>query len=390
MRPPEISKSEASRLILMVAGEPSGDAHGAELILALKERQPGIRIIGVGGPRMAAAGQEQLLDLSAHAVLGLAEVLKQYFKFRKFRDQILELARTERPDAVVLIDCSGFNLRLTPRLRRDLPGLRIIYYISPQVWASRANRVKAMQRDIDLLLTILPFEKDWYAKKAPQFNVRWVGHPVLDRIHKVEGVEPNPNYVALLPGSRKTEIESHLPVLWESALIMERNRPGLKFILLCPNETQQKLAMEMIAKMPAPNFTFECNVGYAISHLSRCSLALVASGTASLECAMVGIPQVVVYRVHPLTYAVGKRVVKVKYLSIVNVMADERIVPEFLQDNLEASAVAQEALDLLGNAPRRELMKRRVAQIVATLGEPGASRRAAEAILLEATLAKVG
>src|SRR5271170_4625059 len=389
MRAPEPSSSERSLIILMVAGEASGDAHGAELILALKEQQPRVRVIGVGGPRMAAAGQEQLLDLSAHAVLGLAEVLKQYFKFRKFRDQVLDLARQERPDAVVLIDCSGFNLRLAPRLRRDLPGTRIIYYISPQVWASRAGRVKAMQRDIDLLLAILPFEKEWFAKAAPKFNVRWVGHPVLDRVRMVEAVEPKPNFVALLPGSRKTEVDKHLPVLWETAILMARNMPGLKFILLSPNEAIQKYSLQMLAKLPAPNFTFEYNVGYAISHLSRCSLALVASGTASLECALVGIPQIVVYRVHPLTYAVGKRVVTVKYLSIVNVLAGEAVVPEFLQDDLEPSAVAREALELLNNPRRREAMKRRVAEVIATLGEPGASKRAAEAILLEAAFAKV-
>jgi lipid-A-disaccharide synthase len=385
----ESPSSKRAPIILMVAGEASGDAHGAELIQAIKEKQPQARIIGVGGPRMASAGQEQLLDLSAHAVLGLAEVLKQYFKFRKFRDQVLNLAKRERPDAVVLIDCSGFNLRLTPHLRRDLPGTRIIYYISPQVWASRSSRVKAMQRDIDLLLAILPFEKAWFARIAPKFNVQWVGHPVLDRIRKVDVVEPNPNFVAFLPGSRKTEVEKHLPVLWEAAIIMGRNRPGLKFILISPNEAIQKYALEMLAKLPAPNFTFEYNVGYAISHLSRCALALVASGTASLECALVGIPQVVIYRVHPLTYAVGRRVVKVKFLSIINVMADEAIVPEFLQDDLRASAVAQEALELLNNVPRRETMKRRVAEVVATLGEPGASKRAAEAILLETALAKV-
>jgi lipid-A-disaccharide synthase len=390
MRAPESSSSNPAPIILMVAGEASGDAHGAELIQAIKEKQPGTRIIGVGGPKMASAGQEQLFDLSAHAVLGLWEVLKQVRKFRKFRDQILELAKRERPDAVVLIDCSGFNLRLSPSLRRDLPGTRMIYFISPQVWASRASRVKVIKRDIDLLLAILPFEKDWYAKAAPGFNVQWVGHPVLDRIQKVEVVEPNPDFVALLPGSRKTEVEKHLPVLWESALLMGRERPGLKFILLAPNEAIQKYALEMLAKFPAPNFAFETNVGYAISHLSRCSLALVASGTASLECALVGIPQVVIYRVHPLTYAVGKRVVKVKYLSIINVMANEAVVPEFLQDNLEAGAVAKEALELLGDPQRREAMKQSVAKIVATLGEPGASKRAAEAILLETARAKVG
>jgi lipid-A-disaccharide synthase len=372
----------------MVAGEASGDSHGADLIHAIKEQQPGVRVIGVGGPRMAAAGQEQLLDLSAHAVLGLVEVIRQYVKFRKFRNQILELARRERPDAVVLIDCSGFNLRLLPGLRRDLPGTRIIYYISPQVWASRSGRVKTMQRDIDLMLSILPFEKAWYHQVAPKFNVEWVGHPVLDRIRKNDAVEANPNFVALLPGSRKTEVDKHLPVLWESARTMGREKSGLKFILLSPNETMQKHSLEMLARMPAPNFTFEYNVGYAISHLSRCALAIVASGTASLECALVGIPQVVVYRVHPLTYAVGKHVVKVRFLSIINVMADEAIVPEFLQDDLEASAVAQEGLELLNNIPRREMMKRRVAEVVATLGEPGASARAATAILAETALAK--
>src|SRR5271156_267844 len=335
MSDPESSNTKRPLTLLLVAGEPSGDAHGAELIQALKEQHARVRIIGVGGPRMAAAGQDQLFDLASHAVLGLAEVLKQYFKFRHFRDQILELAKQERPDAVVLIDCSGFNLRLTPQLRRDLPGTRIIYYISPQVWASRAGRVKAMQRDIDLLLAILPFEKAWFARVAPKFNVQWVGHPVLDRIRKVDVAEPNPNFVALLPGSRKTEVEAHLPVLWDAARLMGRDRPDLKFILLSPNEAIQKYSLEMLAKFPAPNFTFEYNVGYAISHLSRCALALVASGTASLECALVGIPQIVVYRVHPLTYAVGRRVVKLNYLSIVNVMANEAIVPEFIQDNLE-------------------------------------------------------
>ncbi len=374
---------------MMVAGEPSGDAHGADLIQALKEQNPRVRIIGTGGPRMAAAGQEQLFDLTAHAVLGLTEVLKHYFKFRQFKNRLVQLARQERPDAVVLIDCSGFNLRLVPRLRTELPGSRMIYFISPQVWASRAGRVKAMQRDIDLLLTILPFEKAWFAERAPKLNVQWVGHPLLDRIRKVGASVPSPDCIALLPGSRKTEIEAHLPPLWETARIMGRDKEGLKFILLSPNEAMQKYSLELLKGLPAPNFTFEYNIGYAISHLSRSALALVASGTASLECALVGIPQVVIYRVHPLTYAVGRRLVKVNYLSIVNVMANEAVVPEFIQDALDPNAVAREALELLDNAQRRETMKKRVAQIVATLGEPGACRRAAKAILLEAAFAKV-
>jgi lipid-A-disaccharide synthase len=331
-----------------------------------------------------------LIDMTPDAVIGLWEVLKKYSKFRGHRDKILDLARRERPDAIVLIDFSGFNLRISPALRRDLPGTRIVYFISPQVWASRPGRVKGIKRDIDLVISILPFEKEWYAKMAPSLRVQWVGHPALDRIRKLDPVEPNPNFVALLPGSRRTEVEKHLPVLWEAALLMGREQPGLKFILLSPSEASQKYALGLLAKLPAPNFSFEHNVGYAVSHLSRCALALVASGTASLECALVGIPQVVVYRVHPLTYAVGKRVVTVKFLSIVNVMANERVVPEFIQEGLTPSAVAQEALELLNNTARRDTMKRRVAEIVSTLGEPGASKRAADAILSEAALAKVG
>ena len=384
------AKPDRALVILMVAGEPSGDAHGAELIQSIKERNAKARVIGVGGPKMAAAGQEQLLDITPHAVVGLVEAVKKYVTFRGIRNQLLALARRERPDAVVLIDFSGFNLRVSPALRRDLPGTRIIYYISPQVWASRAGRVKAIQRDIDLLLSILPFEKDWYAKNAPGLRVEWVGHPALDRIRRNDLAEANANFVALLPGSRRTEVDKHLPVLWEAALIMGRNQPGLKFVLLSPNETIQKYSLRLLSRLPAPNFAFEHNVGYAASHLSRCALAIVASGTASLECALVGIPQVVVYRVHPLTYAVGKRVVTVKFLSIINVMANERVLPEFLQDELTPNAVAQEALELLNHPQKRDAMKKRVSEIIATLGEPGASKRAAEAILAEAALANVG
>ena len=372
--------------LLLVAGEPSGDAHGAELIHALRKEDPAVRIVGVGGPRMTAAGQEQLFDLSAHAVLGLTEVFRHFLKFRRFLQQIVDLARTDRPDAVVLIDCSGFNLRLAPRLKHALPQTKIVYYISPQVWASRAGRVKVISKNIDLLLSILPFEKDWFARRAPSFKVKWVGHPVLDRIRHASDAVPNPDCIALLPGSRRTEIAELLPELWETARLMARERKNLRFVLLSPNEDMQNFALELIAKLPSASFSFENYVGYAISHLSRCALAIVASGTASLECALVGLPQIVVYRVHPLTYAVGKRVVTVQHLSIINVMAGREIVPEFIQEKLQPPEVAKVALELLGNPPRRSALLAGVAEVVATLGEPGASGRAAKAILQEAAV----
>ena len=375
--------------LLLVAGEASGDAHGAELIHALREERPGIRIIGVGGPKMAAAGQDQLFDLSAHAVVGLTQVLRHYFKFRYFFGRVLALARKENPQATVLIDYPGFNLRLAAKLRRDLPGSRTIFYISPQVWAWKAGRVRAMEKVLDLLLVILPFEKAWFSQAAPQLNVNFVGHPMLDRVKRIEVDEPSADMVALLPGSRRSEVETHLPVLWETARIMTVRRPGLKFVVLAPNEKMQELARALTTHLPAPNFGIEFNSGYAVSHLSRCALAVVASGTASLECAVVGIPQIVVYRVDPLTWAVGKRLVRVNHLSMVNVMAGEEVVPELLQDKMQPEAIASQALELLGNRKRREAMKQRVADIVATLGGPGASKRAAQAILAEAALSQV-
>jgi lipid-A-disaccharide synthase len=391
MNVPSPAKTEASDplTLLMVAGEASGDAHGAELIHALREQRPGVRIIGVGGPKMAAAGQQQLFDLSVHAVVGLTQVLRHYFKFRYFFGRVLALARKENPQATVLIDYPGFNLRLAAKLRRDLPGSRTIFYISPQVWAWKAGRVKAMEKCLDLLLAILPFEKAWFAQASPTLNVSWVGHPMLDRVKHIESIEPNPQCVALLPGSRRSEVEMHLPILWEAARIMARRQPGVKFVLLSPNEKVQDLSLALTTHLPAPNFSIEFNVGYAVSHLSRCALAIVASGTASLECAVVGIPQIVVYKVDPLTYAVGKKLVKVTHLSMVNVMAGEEVVPELLQENMRPDAIAALALDLLGNRRRREAMKQRVAEIVATLGGPGASKRAAEAILAEAALSRV-
>ena len=195
--------------------------------------------------------------------------------------------------------------------------------------------------------------------------------------------------MALLPGSRRTEVETHLPVLWEAARIMAARQPGLKFVLLSPNEKSQKLARALTANLPAPNFSIEYNIGYAVSHLSRCALALVASGTASLECAVVGIPQIVVYRVDPLTYAVGKRLVKVNHLSMVNVMAGEEVVPELLQDKMQPDAIAAQALELLGNRKPTRGDEAARGRDRRHPGRPGASKRAAQAILAEAALSQM-
>jgi lipid-A-disaccharide synthase len=368
--------------IMMVAGEASGDLHGAGLITALLRRREDLRITGCGGPGMLAAGQEQIFDLSGHAVFGLAEVMRHYFKFRSLFTRLVAMAVEEKPEAVVLIDNSGFNLRVAAALRPQLPGARFIYYVGPQVWASRSRRVKQMARDLDLLLSIFPFEQQWYHRKAPHFRVRWVGHPMLDRLNPDATVTARPDRIALMPGSRAVEVDRHLPLLWEAAVKMSAAKKGLHFVLIAPNEERQKQVLDWIAQQPAPNFAFESFCHYPLSHLSRCQLALVKSGTATLDCAFARVPAVVVYKLNPLTYEVAKRVVKVKHVSMINLLAkNPPIVPELIQGNCTPAEIARVALDMLKHPKQLEEIQSKMAEVVASLGGPGASDRAAEEIL---------
>jgi lipid-A-disaccharide synthase len=369
--------------ILLVAGEASGDAHGADLIAALRRQNPAVRCIGVGGPKMRAEGQEQLFDLSVHAVVGLIEVLKHYFKFRRFFHQVLDLARLEQPDAVVLIDYPGFNLRLAAKLRKLIPDSKLIYYISPQVWAWKAGRAFTMAQVLDRLLVLFPFEVEWFGKKVPGFSVEWVGHPLADRVKNDEGGELDEQRIALLPGSRRAEIGKHLPVLWEAARKISLKKSGLTFVWIAPNAALKAFGEKLVAGLESPNFHFEVHADYQRTHLSRCGLALVASGTASLECAFLRVPQIVIYKVNRLTYWVGRAVVKLPYLSMVNVLAGKPVVPELIQDDFTPAKLAEKALGLLEWPERRRKMQAEMAEVIAGLGGPGASGRAAAAVLKE-------
>lgn len=368
--------------LMVLAGEASGDAHGAELISALRRAQPGARIIGCGGPQMRAAGQEQLFDLSRHAVFGLAEVVWKYLEFRGMFQRLIDYAVAEKPDVIIYIDNSGFNLRLAEALRPQLPGTKFVYYISPQVWASRSKRVNGMARDFNLVLSIFPFEKEWYAKRAPGLRVEWVGHPLLDRLNVEALGQTQEGRIAVMPGSRAAEVERHLPVFWEAAQLMAARRSGLQFVFILPNGERHRQVAEWIAQQPPPSFSYEIYHHYPLSHLNRCELALVKSGTASLDCAFAGVPPVVVYRLNPVTYEVARRMVKVKHVSMVNLLAARPpIVPELIQDQCTPQNIAQTALELLKDERKRKQIKAGMAEVIGTLGGPGASERAAAAIL---------
>ena len=351
--------------VMFIAGEASGDANAAPVVAAL--RASGVEAFGAGGPKMKAAGMELLVDLTEHAVVGLVEALRNYGKFKRiFNDLLAEVGR-RRPAAVVLVDFPGFNLRFACALKQRLPTTKVIYYISPQLWAWHAGRAKQIERDVDLMLTIFPFEKDWYAQHAPKLRVEFVGHPLADRIQNPESRIQN--LVLLLPGSREREVAKIWPVM---ARVVDLLPADLEFVAAAVNE-------QMAAMIRHPRVAVEvCN---AHELIRRSALAITASGTATMECAFCGCPMIVVYKVNWLTYLVGRMVVTVNWLAMPNVIAGREIVPEFIQYEARPERIAAVARELLEQSEKREAMQRELVAIVSTLGGPGASERTAQAIL---------
>ena len=355
--------------MMFIAGEASGDAHAAELIKALRAQAPEAKIFGAGGAKMQAAGMELLLDLTEHAVVGLVEVLKNYGKFRRIFWDLVEEAEKRKPDAVVLVDFPGFNLRFAAQMKQR--GIKVIYYISPQLWAWHASRAKQIERDVDLMLCIFPFEKDWYAKHAPKLRVEFVGHPFAEKVKaEVGGIEREKKLVLLLPGSREREVAKIFPIM---AGIVERMPKDLEFIAAAVNEATAAMMMNH------PRIKVE--LGTAHELMQHATLAITASGTATMECAFYDCPMIVVYKVNWLTYLIGRMVVKVNWLAMPNVIAGREIVPEFIQHDANPDRVAPVARELLENDKIRGAMQRELASVVASLGGAGASERAAQLIL---------
>ena len=364
--------------VYLVAGEASGDRLAADLLRELK-KNPKLKAYGVGGPMLKAAGQEQSLNLAKHAVVGLTDVLKNLPKFLKiFREVKHEIAEVN-PDVVILVDYPGFNLRLAKALHGQRNAPAIVYYVSPQVWAWKAGRAKLMERILDRLLVIFPFEVDWFAKHAPKLKTKWVGHPLADRwiAQAKEGPKDEIPCVALLPGSRAKEIAKHWPVLLQTAQRIVREQKNVSFMTLATDhEMRQKLEEEW-ARQPMSGVSLDILAGQSLTQLTRCSLAIVASGTATLECAMAGLPMLVIYKTSWLTYWLGRFLIQLPYLSMVNVLAGEKVVPEFLQGAMEPERLAKAALQILRNPKGAEAMAGRIRDVAKKLGGPGAAARAA-------------
>lgn len=389
---------------MLIAGEPSGDTLAAELVGALRaavgrrstyslDRQPlesdlAPRFFGAGGPRMAAAGVDLAVDMMPHAVTGLSEVLRNLAKFRALMLQLTDLAVARQPDAIICVDYSGFNRRLGARIAahvRTHSGTfnnwrpRIIQYVSPQIWASREGRAYQVARDFDFLLSIFPFEKDWYAKRVPNFRVEFVGHPMIDR-YGAAGLQrsfgSNSPLVLLLPGSRIAELRRHIPVMLGALDKIRASIPNVRARMVLPVEALLVQARGM--SIPA---NVELRTGALEDSLREADLAISKTGTITMECAFFGVPAVTMYKTSFANYEVGKRLVKVKSLTMPNLLANETLFPEFVQNDATPDNLARAAIELLKDQPRRERIRSRLKDVVASLGGPGASRRAAEAIL---------
>jgi lipid-A-disaccharide synthase len=392
------------KTFMLIAGEASGDLLAAELISALRGKLPDAKFFGAGGAKMSAAGVELAFDLTQHSVIGISDVLKNYFKFRRLFNQLLALAIERKPDAVIGVDYGGFNLRFGHAVKeyvRNNPfskwNPKIVQFVSPQVWASRPGRADKLARDYDLLLSIFPFEKDWYAKRVPQLRVEFVGHPMIGRFtnddlrftrreigrsrgdetqtkEKIETPHVVSYKILLLPGSRKSELQRHLPVMLAALKTVQEKLPTAKAKMVLPNQTLLQLAKSLGANV-------EIQIGELPWALAEADVAIASTGTVTMECAFFGVPTVTLYKTSWLTYQIAKRIITVKSLTMPNLLAGETVYPEFVQHDVTPENLSRAALELLQDESRRTKIKSQLTKTISSLGEPGAAGRAADAIL---------
>jgi lipid-A-disaccharide synthase len=375
-----------------VAGEESGDARAFEVMRAIRDLRPSVRFGGAGGERMQSLCDGPFDNwIGRAAVVGLWDVLKNYGYFRGKFEAGLRSILSEKPDAVVLVDYPGFNLRLAKALRaRGYPG-KILYYISPQVWAWNRSRIPRMARILELMICVFPFEAPMY--EASGLHTVFAGHPLLEALAEQRGgVAREEGLLALFPGSREREVKRNFPAMLGAARIVAEKRPGMRFEAAAAGPERAATMRRM-----AEGFPVTVLEGKAHSLMQRATAGLVCSGTATLEAAFFGLPYALVYKTAWLTFEVGKRVVDVNALGIVNILnnylvnpppdprlpaaAAPHVVREFIQSEATEEALAAEALRLLGDAGARGDLAARLEGIVATLRAEGAAKRAAKALL---------
>jgi lipid-A-disaccharide synthase len=370
--------------IFLVAGEVSGDILAAELAREMRARAPEVRLVGVGGPRMAAAGVELHAESTTWGVIGYVEPLLRLPLYLRRLARVEAAVRAVRPDVLVLVDFAAFNLRLAERLGRLVP---IVYYAPPMVSVRRGQRARKVVRVGAKVLALLPFEAAAY--RAAGADVVFVGHPAVDLAARAPSpaeararlaIPPGSPVLGLLPGSRRQEIRAHLPPLLDAAALIRRAEPSAVFVLPVPSAAIAAEVRRVLAGRRLPVRVVE----EIHAAMRAADVLVVATGTATLEAAVLGVPMVAVLRLPALSWAIATRIVTVRHAALPNLLAGREIIPELLQDRFTAQAVAAEALALLRDAARREAMRAALLAAAAQLGPPGAAGRAAGEVLAAA------
>ena len=368
--------------IVIIAGEASGDLHGSSLVKELKKINSNLEIFGIGGDRMKSQGVELIFHVEKLSFMGFFEVIKNLSFIRGVMKKMTSMIETRRPELVILIDYPGFNLRFAKKVKNL--GIRVVYYISPQVWAWGGNRVKKMRGLIDKMVVIFPFEKEIYKKFG--LDCEFVGHPLLEVTRQVLsaedfqkkfGIRRNDVVVGLLPGSRWQEVEKILPIMLESSKLLKARIKNLKVLLgLAPTIKKEKI--ENLQNLAGSQTMIVENLTYDL--MKHANLLLIASGSATLECAILGTPFLVLYKTSLWTYLVAKSLITIPNIALANVVAGKRIVPEFIQSQAIPNRIAEEMYEILTDRERYKTIQNELMKVKGKLGEDGASKKAAQIV----------
>lgn len=371
-----------SKKIFLIAGEASGDLQAAALIRALKTQRSDLHFRGLGGALMAAEGMELVHDLTKEAALGLGDVLRKYFTFRKIFYEALKEVQNYKPDVIILVDYPGFNLRFAKKINKAFP---VIDYISPQIWAWGGKRIHAIRRYIDHVIVFFQFERDLYERE--QIPVTWAGHPLVDLAKPTKPREelrreflPFLKLISLLPGSRESEVKRILPEMLATAELIHQKSPGVRFVL-SQSPTLPAALYQTIVARHKPAFMLSAIQNRSFDLLCASDFAMVSSGTATLEAALAATPFVIFYKTAQSTFFLGRHLIRIPYIGLVNVVAGRKIVPEFIQNEIRPQTIAQEALYLLNHEDLKNKMIHDLLQVRQKLGPPGAANRAATAVI---------
>ena len=372
----------AQKNILIVCGEASGDLNAASLVKKILEINPGIKIRAVGGTLLRQAGAEIFCDIKGLAVIGFFDALKKLPRFFTLQKTILREIKKEKPNAIILVDFSGFNLRLARKIKKTIP---ILYYVSPQVWASRSGRIKTIKEYIQKMIVLFKFEEDFYKKSG--VAVDCVGHPLLDIVrpsinkkdflNKLRLAESKTT-VTLLPGSRKQEVENILPLMLNTCLLIAERLRNTQFLIAKSPQVDWNIYNRETYNLKIPVEIIE---GQTYDCLEAADFCLVCSGTATLETAILGKPFVIIYKMNLLNYLLYRPQIKIPYIGMVNIVAKRKIIPEFIQYQAEPKKIADEVIKILQNPSRIWQIKKDLAEVKSLLGEKGASERAARIVL---------